>query len=1007
MGWNYNGNAHVTLANDPALNIPDGSWTFCGWFRVSGNAGSNYPRLFCWGTPGATPHIQVLLPQAGTGIANADRLTARVIDAAGQDTGAFYIAGQPITNHLNKWMAWCLTHDSGSNTTYLRLLDRPAMTYYTASQVRALGAITTANIAAPLYLGATSNLGGDRWVGDLADFAFIPGTFFDENTWHGYVHGGRAYRFPGCSWYVPMIGGRYEEWRDQLTVANTGTTGSVGHPQVQLITPKSYNILTVSKTFDQRVTRQGIEVLGLGDGNARVSRQVAEVLRSSATAEARVSRQVVEVLQNARPLRVGRVSLAVMADPPEAYLRISRVYAAALGGQENTPRVAQQFVEVLGEYSASPGPRIAQQFIEVLGTPPGYGIVEVASSDLLVLNDLAAAELGVKQATDTLELSDVASGGKVYTVAAFDSLSLSDSATCAFVYTGLASDTLLLSDVALTDMMKLVSDTLVLTDVAAVERINRISDDLALTEVVGLQGTYNRTLVDAIGLTDESDFDLAKRCRAIDNFAGITDAADFDIVKGVHDTLVLSDYATLDRVYSTSDSLTLTDEVAFQAVYNLRVSDLLSISDVAEEVIYKGIDALSITDTADAAWVVSKRATDSLNVAEVATGVRQKIGIASDTLSLTDSAFYAVNLGTDTLILSDEATAQTNRVGATSSLVNLSDVAECGKVYARGTGDVLNLQETAIVTAPRPVSAEDDLQQVYQEYDPVTGQFYDYYVGLQDSATAVVVRNAPVTATDVVSLGDRATGERVRADAIPGVAEDTLVLADTAWANETPAGVDALVLTETAIPILSKHFVDTLSLSDTAGYQISRVLAVSDTLVLAESVSWFNPFANVEHIYHPFVGGGSGRTTPPPGELAGVNLPVPGITDRFKLVYPPVGPFTDTLVLRAPMFGNRDRLQMNRISRETRGGTLIVFADPIWPKIQSLSVQFEGLCWEEASGLLDFMEAHLGQEIGLLDWEHRYWRGVIVNTTDPVVHDGKRGYTASFEFEGELSEYSP
>jgi hypothetical protein len=41
-------------------------------------------------------------------------------------------------------------------------------------------------------------------------------------------------------------------------------------------------------------------------------------------------------------------------------------------------------------------------------------------------------------------------------------------------------------------------------------------------------------------------------------------------------------------------------------------------------------------------------------------------------------------------------------------------------------------------------------------------------------------------------------------------------------------------------------------------------------------------------------------------------------------------------------------------------------------------------------------------EVGLLDHEHRYWRGVIVNFEEPLVHDGKQGYSAGFEFEGEL-----
>ena len=51
--------------------------------------------------------------------------------------------------------------------------------------------------------------------------------------------------------------------------------------------------------------------------------------------------------------------------------------------------------------------------------------------------------------------------------------------------------------------------------------------------------------------------------------------------------------------------------------------------------------------------------------------------------------------------------------------------------------------------------------------------------------------------------------------------------------------------------------------------------------------------------------------------------------------------------------------------------------------------------------LLTFYETYLGDEIGLLDWEHRYWKGVITQP-DAVIQDGRDSYSASFEFEGEL-----
>ena len=81
---------------------------------------------------------------------------------------------------------------------------------------------------------------------------------------------------------------------------------------------------------------------------------------------------------------------------------------------------------------------------------------------------------------------------------------------------------------------------------------------------------------------------------------------------------------------------------------------------------------------------------------------------------------------------------------------------------------------------------------------------------------------------------------------------------------------------------------------------------------------------------------------------------------------------------------------------------MIVYADPIWPKIQTLALTFTGLHSNEAQDFLDFFDDYLGLEVGMIDWEQRYWRGVIVTPENPVVEDTFDSFTASFDFEGEL-----
>ena len=121
-----------------------------------------------------------------------------------------------------------------------------------------------------------------------------------------------------------------------------------------------------------------------------------------------------------------------------------------------------------------------------------------------------------------------------------------------------------------------------------------------------------------------------------------------------------------------------------------------------------------------------------------------------------------------------------------------------------------------------------------------------------------------------------------------------------------------------------------------------------------------------------------------------------------QLYWPTDAP-TITVTLREPEFDNKDRLRFQRINRETRGGTLIVFSDPIWPKVQRLTLEFTSLKEEEAQSLLTFIKATLGREIGLRDWENRHWAGVIVSPDEPIIRNGPHNISTALEFEGVLA----
>jgi hypothetical protein len=239
---------------------------------------------------------------------------------------------------------------------------------------------------------------------------------------------------------------------------------------------------------------------------------------------------------------------------------------------------------------------------------------------------------------------------------------------------------------------------------------------------------------------------------------------------------------------------------------------------------------------------------------------------------------------------------------------------------------------------------------------------------------------------------------RVKPDAIDVTAEAVLTIDCGAAKNQYGSALAWVLLDAEAL--VDKCSVVVAAISPNAAATVTHTTAQTAAVAIDTevSVAYVVESAGIEFEYHPFVGAGADDAPTPPATTPPAVL---ATTIPFQLVYPATGTPTDSLLLRAPQLGNRDRLSFNRICQETRGGTLLVYADPQWPKTQTLVLSFAGLTEPEASGLLTFMETYLGCEIGLLDWEHRYWRGVITRP-DAVVQDGRGNYSASFEFGGEL-----
>ena len=738
-------------------------------------------------------------------------------------------------------------------------------------------------------------------------------------------------------------------------------------------------------------------------------------------------------------------------------LRVTREYTDVLGAGDGEVRVTRQYVEMLT--SGYLKTRVARQYVEVLASLPDDA-VRMTRQCVAILGNPPEAEEFFVNASDTIVVNDAASFIAVYVVVASDTLSLSDEVIR--VHEVLASDLVALSDQALGDLVRVAIDTLVLTDeaVADIEVARSATDTLSLDDEATYVIIRFLSASDALAFQDE----VIQACvyrRKIYESLSLSDAAVRIITAS--DTLGLSEEATADRIISVSDALSLNDEAVAFTIRLLAASDSLILTETAipghvtlrevtdtlsldeicigdycrvandtlaltDEATYIFVrlisDTLVLTDEASYIGVFGRRVWETTLVLTDEAHLEREIDVsATDTISLAEEASLIFE-ASDTLSLGDSATADYCRIASDELL--LIELVEVTR-DRREVSDELVLTDAATVNVVRNVAAydfvaafterawpgfhrviaSDKLQTSYTEYDPSTYEETIVYVGLQDLAVASVIYAAPKEVEDHLSFGEQAVCIKIRADAIAANASDSFSLTEKVYTNLLAGTIDSVVLSDAAEVVASKLLTDGLVLSDEANFSINRNnLSASDALELGETVLWYNRLEDFLYVYHPFVGEGSGDLPDPPDEeLEG---PISGITDPFILVYPVTGPFDDTLVLRAPNLGNRDRLQMNRISRETRGGTLIVYADPMWPKVQTLVLDFSGLTWAEASGLHLFMDDYLGLEIGLMDWEHRFWRGIITKLDNPVVQDGKGcRYSVGFEFEGELTTYDP
>ena len=158
--------------------------------------------------------------------------------------------------------------------------------------------------------------------------------------------------------------------------------------------------------------------------------------------------------------------------------------------------------------------------------------------------------------------------------------------------------------------------------------------------------------------------------------------------------------------------------------------------------------------------------------------------------------------------------------------------------------------------------------------------------------------------------------------------------------------------------------------------------------------------------YSPQIAPGNNRMDAVPANMRPI---VPRGTIRLKYPYDAADIDAFIVLLKAPNLRNKFLPKISRIQRESRGGQVIVFRDPVWTKMVVLNWAFEGLTATQAESCLEFSSESCGGIIELIDFESRTMRGIIMNPANPVSQERPdipkpdcqvRGYTWKFDFQG-------
>lgn len=449
---------------------------------------------------------------------------------------------------------------------------------------------------------------------------------------------------------------------------------------------------------------------------------------------------------------------------------------------------------------------------------------------------------------------------------------------------------------------------------------------------------------------------------------------------------------------SAETVLELDDSAANHIPMPVSASSVLSVSVTVDQrgpLPRSASSPIELEDFADNQFK-QRSVTSTVVVASAATGFVVKS--ASSTIELAQSAIQGVIALDVVSPLTLTSTARNTNIKVVNEAITIELVQiATSSIKMLSAGSPIELEQTLGVLRPHYASADSELVTTASVFDPETISYIDTESGLSQTLGLTLIQAQDIH--HYLNPVQFANANLDKASGMPAAASSTLVLVSSSRIGHNAVAENALNLVQSIVTYHADENPESeLSLTVTAAATVNRAeLVVEQTVELESAVRFVLDTSGVQHLYSPFIGSTTDTDAPTPPSAT---MPTASELTGFRLLYPSTGTATDELVLRAPNLGNIERLSFDRINRETRGGTLVIYADPIWPKIHTLVLSFSVLKSTEAQGLLTFMLAHLGQEIRLIDWENRAWKGVIINPQDPIVQDGRESFSASFEFEG-------